>query len=86
MAPIVDYKKLYEEQLKKNQELESKVLNRDIRAGPFDIKVNKAYINEFLEMKNIDVEENDMAVMNSNSNMKSSFFDLLCELVLSKEN
>jgi len=69
--------------------LESKVKNGQNRNLIRSHNINtlsKLLLSESTIMKNIDVEENDMAVMNSNSNMKSSFFDLLCELVLSKEN
>ena len=69
--------------------LESKVKNGQNRNLIRSHNINtlsKLLLSESTIMKTIDVEENDMALMSSNSNMKSSFFDLLCELVLSKEN
>ena len=45
---------------KLEEKLQNPVLNRDTRSGPFDIKVNQSYIDDFLKIKDIDVDDADI--------------------------
>tara|TARA_R100001463_G_scaffold112649_2_gene167716 strand:- start:1403 stop:1807 length:405 start_codon:yes stop_codon:yes gene_type:complete len=55
----MDYKKLYEEQLKENEKLKKPITNKDIRCSPFDVKVNVNYIMELMEYKREEIDFDD---------------------------
>ena len=55
----MDYKKLYEEQLKENAELKKPLTNKDTRCSPFDVKVNVNYIMELMEIKKEEIDFDD---------------------------